>query len=186
MDDEQIVALFLARDETAIHHAAEVYGPRLRRLAERICGDAAAAEECVNDTWLDAWNAIPPHEPGAYLFAFLARITRLRAIDRRCSDARQSGGAELVPLTQELAACLPGGEDAAAAVDGLQLSSAVSAFLRTLPERQRNVFLRRYWYMDSIADIARRFSLREGTVKSVLFRTRNALKSYLIKEGYTP
>jgi len=186
VDDAQIVALFLARDESALRHAADAYGTRLRRLAERICGDADAAEECLNDAWLDAWNAIPPHEPRTYLFAFLARITRLRAIDRRRSDARQTGGAELVPLTAELAACLPGGEDAAAAADGLQLSRAVSAFLRTLPQQRRVIFLRRYWYMDSVAEIARRFSLREGTVKTILFRTRNALKSYLIKEGYTP
>ena len=184
MEDGKIVDLFLARDEAAIRAAAESYGPRLRRLAARICG-GDAAEECVNDAWLDAWNAIPPHEPRTYLFAFLARITRLRAIDRRRADERQTGGVDLVPLTQELAACLPGGEDAADAVDGALLSAAVSAFLRTIPEQRRNVFLRRYWYMDSVGDIARRFSLREGTVKTILFRTRNALKDYLIKEGYT-
>lgn len=180
LNDNEIVELFLARDESALAKTAEKYGKRLRALALHICGDMTAAEECENDTYLKAWNSIPPHEPRSYLFSFLAKITRCTALDRVKKDAR----ARFAELTEELENTLPSPDDVEGRLDGKLLSEAISAFLRTQSAEKRNIFLRRYWFTDSVAEIAKRFSISEGKVKSALFRTRNALQEYLKKEGF--
>ncbi|MDE6731938.1 MAG: RNA polymerase sigma factor [Oscillospiraceae bacterium] len=180
MEDDEIVELFLARDESALAKTAEKYGKRLRALALHICGDLSAAEECENDTYLKAWNSIPPHEPRNYLFSFLAKITRCTALDRVKKEARERTS----ELTEELENTLPSPNDVEKRLDGKLLSEAISAFLRTQSAEKRNIFLRRYWFTDSVSEIARRFSISEGKVKSVLFRTRNALQEYLKKEGF--
>ena len=170
MEDDAIVTLYWQRNEEALRASAEKYGARLRGLAQRILADAHDAEECENDTYLAAWNAIPPHEPRSYLFAFLARITRHLSLDRcRSRDREKRGGGRVDALTEELIQCLPGGERPEEALD---------------PEEKRNLFLRRYWYCDAISDIARRYSLSESKVKSSLARSRKALGEQLRREGY--
>lgn len=184
MEDERIVELFLARDEAALSQTAEKYGPKLRSLANNLLGDPQAAEECENDAYLQAWNAIPPHEPRTYLFPFLAKITRRLAIDLCRARHRKKRSAPLVQLTKELEQCIPDGDSAQNQAEGIFLAETVSRYLRTLPEEPRNMFIRRYWYMDSVAQIAQRFGAGQGKVKTSLYRTRNGLREYLSKEGY--
>ena len=185
MEDAEIVDLYLARDERALTETAARYGPRLRGLAGRILEDGAAAEECENDTYLEAWNSIPPHEPRGYLCAYLMRITRHLAIDRCRAQSRQKRACRLEALTEELADCLPSSEDVEGHLDAKQLGEAINAFLRALPEEKRNVFLRRYWYCDPVSEIARRFGYGESKVKTMLHRTRNELREHLEKEGFS-
>ena len=174
-----------ARCEEALRLSEEKYGSRLRGLALRILADAHDAEECENDTYLAAWNSIPPHEPRSYLFAFLARITRHLSLDRcRSRNREKRGGGAVAALTEELLQCLPGGETPEEALDLQTLGERISAFLQAQPAEKRNLFLRRYWYCDSILDIARRYGLSESKVKSSLSRSRKALREQLRKEGY--
>lgn len=183
MDDPKIVDLFLQRDEAAIFHAREKYGRRLRRLAYGIVQDTQAAEGCENDTYLAAWNAIPPHTPSAYLYAFLARITRRIALNCCRDRKRLKRSAHICTLSAEMAQCIPGADDVE--IDAVLLKDAINRFLAGLDAEKRNIFVRRYWYLDSIADIAHRFSLSESKVKTTLFRCRRQLRTQLEREGYT-
>lgn len=184
MEDGEIVDLFLTRNEAAISKTSEKYGKKLRSLAYKVCGNMTTAEECENDTYLKAWDSIPPHTPRTYFFSFLAKITRCIAIDCVKKETRQKRNVQLLELTQELENGIPSLNDVESQLDGKLLSETISGFLRTLTEEKRNIFLRRYWFMDSISDISERYSISEGKIKSVLFRTRNALHDYLIKEGF--
>ncbi len=186
MDDSRIVELFLSRDESAVSHAAGKYGTKLRTIANRILDDPAAAEECENDTYLAAWNLIPPNEPRTYLFSFLSRITRHIALDmirKRNSDKRSAVFCE---LTDEMAECLPadtpGVEDEVVAEE---LSALISAFLKTRSEEQRTVFVRRYWHFDTIEGIGKLTGFSKSKVKMMLSRRRRDLREVLRKEGYT-
>ena len=185
MDDAAIVELYLARDEAAIAETAEKYGAALRRIARGILHDAFAAEECENDAYLTAWNSIPPHEPRDYLFAFLGRIVRNISIDRcRKADAGKRKAAS-VELTKEMEECLSAGGDPAEAADAKALTAVINGFLADLPEEQRGIFLRRYWFFDATADIAARYGISRSKVKTTLFRLRKRLRAHLEKEGYT-
>lgn len=185
MEDTQIVELYLQRQEAAIACTAEKYGPRLRGVSMTIVQDAQTAEECENDTYLQAWNTIPPHAPRNYLFAFLARIIRHISIDRCRHRTRLRRSAYVQELSGELQCCIPGPDDTERRMDAIALGQIISAFLRTQPEQTRNVFIRRYWYMDDIAAIAHRFGMTQSKIKSMLFRSRNALRQHLEKEGFT-
>ena len=185
MEDTQIVELYLQRDEDAIAHTQTKYGTRLRQVSNTIVQDAQTAEECENDTYLQAWDTIPPHEPRTYLYPFLARITRHISIDRCRHRERLRRSAYVQELSGELQCCIPGPEDVERRMEAIALGQTISAFLRSQPEQMRNIFIRRYWYMDSITDIARRFGMTQSKIKSMLFRARNALRDYLEKEGYT-
>ena len=185
MEDEKIVALFLRRDESAITYTAEKYGGRLRALANNLLANSSDAEECENDAYLQAWAAIPPHEPWDYLFPFLAKITRRLAINVCRSRGRQKRSAPLTQLTNELEECIPSREDAQGQVDGIFLAEAVSIYLRTLSQDRRDMFIRRYWYLDSISSIADRFGASQSKVKTTLYRCRAGLRNYLSKEGYS-
>lgn len=184
MEDQQIVDLFLRREESAIAQTKELYGARLRQLSLGIVQDPETAEECENDTYLQAWQTIPPNEPRNYLFAFLARIIRHISIDRCRYQQRLCRSAYVQELSTELQACVPGGHDPAEQLNAKALGQAISDFLRQQPEEARNVFIRRYWYMDSVSEIAKRFCISQSKVKSMLFRSRNALRKYLEKEGF--
>lgn len=184
MDDERIVALFLRRDETALGLTAARYGMKLRAIAYNLLCDRGAAEECENDTYMQAWASIPPHEPWNYLFPFLAKITRRLAIGVARSRARQKRCAPIIELTEELEQCIPGPGDTPGQVDGAFLVELVGRYLRSLPEEQRNMFIRRYWYLDPVKDVAAFFGTSQGRVKTTLFRVRRGLREYLIKEGY--
>ena len=185
MDDHRIVELYLLRDETAIRQTSEKYGSRLRSLAYGIVDDRQTAEECENDTYMEAWNTIPPHEPGGYLYAFLARITRHISLNRCRDRSRLKRSALICELSAELEQCIPAPDDTECRINDMALSEAVNGFLGALSEEKRNIFVRRYWYLDSIADISKRFALSESKVKTTLFRCRNRLREHLIKEGYT-
>lgn len=185
MEDHQIVELYLQRNEAAIGYTARRYGARLRNVSYGIVRDHETAEECENDTYLHAWHTIPPNAPHNYLFAFLARIIRHISIDRCRYQQRLCRSAYVQELSAELQTCVPGQEDTEQRMEAIALGQIISAFLLTLPEEARNVFIRRYWYMDSIADIAHRFGMTQSKVKSMLFRSRNALRNHLEKEGYT-
>lgn len=185
MEDEQIVELYLRREESALARTAEKYGPRLRALAQNIVEDAPTAEECENDAYWEAWNAIPPHEPRDYLYPFLARITRHIALNRCRDRSRLKRDAKLAELSQELETCIPSPDDVEGHMDALELSEAVNGFLAGLSAEKRVLFLRRYWYLDSVSAIADRFHLSQSKVKTTLFRLRGQLRDYLIKEGYT-
>lgn len=184
MDDEKIVELFLERDEGAIAAASEKYGPAIRKIAFNILGDDGYAEECESDTFLAAWNSIPPHEPRGYLFSYLARIARSSATDRLRKQSAEKRNAQVSEFTLEMQECIPGPEDVWDKISGMELSKAISSFLQSQSKLKRGIFLRRYWYMDSIADIARRVGMSEGKVKTVLFRMRLKLREYLKKEGF--
>ena len=184
MDDDRIIDLFLARDEAAIKESAIKYGHALRRIANNILGDRETSAECENDTYFKAWESIPPNEPRHYLFAFLARIIRFTAINRLRENSRKTRDIVFVELSEEIETCLPAPGTVEDEVDGKELSRTVSAFLRDLNEEKRNIFIRRYWYMDSVKDIALYCHVTEGKVKSTLFRVRSDLRAYLEKEGY--
>lgn len=185
MNDDRIIELYLMRDEEAIKLTAEKYGSRLRSLAYGIVNNRQTAEECENDTYLKAWNAIPPHEPRGYLYAFLARITR--HVSLNCCRARDQlkRRAFICELSAEMEQCIPSPDDSEGLMDDAALRNAINGFLGKLSEEKRNIFVRRYWYLDSVADISKRFDLSESKVKTTLFRCRRELRDYLEKEGYT-
>ena len=183
MDDNAIIALYWAREERALEETSSKYGSFCRNIAYNILCNREDTEECVNDTWLRAWNAMPPQRP-AILSSFLGKITRNLPLDRvRVSHAGKRGGGQLPVALEELGDCIPaeGGIEEQVALK--ELSRAVDRFLRSLPEKECCVFLRRYWFVDSTREIALRYNMAEGSVKSTLHRTRQRLRVYLEKEG---
>ena len=185
MDDHRIVELYLLRDETAIEQTAEKFGSHLRSLAYGIVHDQQTAEECENDTYMEAWNIIPPHEPRSYLYAFLARITRHISLNCCRDSSRLKRSAFICELSAEMEQCIPAPDDVECRIDDITLSKEINGFLSKLDEEKRTIFIRRYWYLDSIADISRRFTMSESKVKTTLYRCRNQLREHLEKEGYT-
>ena len=176
MEDEKIVDLYLARDETAISRTAEKYGKALRRIAYRILESTESSEECENDTYWEAWKSIPPND--------LGKITRHLAIDTARKMSAQKRSASLCELTKEIEECISGPDDLSAGTDAGALAEILNCFLGQLKEDQRYIFVRRYWFFDSVQDIAKRTSFSQSKVKMTLHRTRNRLRDYLKKEGY--
>ena len=185
MEDSQIVELYLARSESAIAESQTKYGSRLRGVAQGIVQDLPTAQECENDVYLAAWDAIPPHTPRSYLFAFLARIARHIALNWCRSRHTLKRSAYVCQLSAEMEQCLPAPDTAACRLEELEFARVLNSFLAGLDSRRRCVFLRRYWYMDSVQDIAARYGMGESAVKSMLLRTRRALRTYLEQEGIT-
>ncbi len=184
MKDAEIVALFLKRNEDALRAVEEKYGEKLYRLACRILDDDEDAKECVNDTYLQAWNLIPPNEPYDCLEAFLSRITRNAAFDRYRAGKRQKRSAQIVSISEEIAECLPDTGSVEGDVVGKELFSIINKYLYSKPKAKRNIFIRRYYYLDTVAEISRRLGIGESKVKVELYRMRNELKKELNKEGY--
>ncbi len=183
MEDRTIVDLYWQRSERAVPETVAKYGLYCRAIAERILGSREDADECVNDTWLAAWNAIPPGRP-ALLRPYLAKIVRNLAFDRyRKVTAVKRGGGETALVLDELAECLADATDTEKAFEAEELGRAVRAFIRDLPEREGNVFLRRYFFNESAAEIAKRYGLSEANVRVLLSRTRAKLKARLTEEG---
>ncbi len=183
MEDSRIIDLYFARAEEAITQTEAKYGAYCRSIALNILKSREDSEECVSDTWLHAWNAMPPQRPGV-LSAFLGRITRNLSFDRyKAARAEKRGGGSLPLALEELSQCIAGRGGVDEALDGRELARCIDAFLRTLPERECSMFLRRYWFVDGIEAIALRFSVKPNTVKSILFRTREKLRAYLQQEG---
>lgn len=185
MEDSCIVQLYLDRDEAAISATSEKYGARLRRIAQGIVDDFTAAEACENDTYLEAWNLIPPNEPRTYLFAFLGRITRHLAIDECRRSGAQKRHARVLALSREMEECIPSRLRAEDAAEVSALAESLNGFLASCSREQRDVFVRRYWFFDSVPDIAKRYGYSASKVKTMLHRMRRDLAARLEKEGYT-
>lgn len=183
MEDSRIVALYWQRSEGAITETAKKYGGYCTAIARGVLNDPQDAEECVNDTWLRAWNAMPPKRPER-LAAFLGKITRNLSIDRLLHrSAQKRGGGEVQLALDELQDCLPGAGTVEAESDNRALAAALNSFLASLPQTTRILFLRRYWYLMPVNAIAAQMGMNENTAASTLRRTRIALKSYLEQEG---
>lgn len=181
MDDNQIIELYFARNEQAIRETEAKYGKLCFSVANRILENNEDSEECVNDTYLNAWNKIPPTRPN-HFSAFLCKITRLISLKKlEFSSALKRTSAVIVSF-EELEGVLQD-QKIAQATDAEDLGGLISAFLRREKEDARNIFLRKYFFCDSVSEIAERYRLNENTVKSMLFRTRNRLREYLRKEG---
>lgn len=181
MDDSKIIELFFARNEDAIKHTDDTYGRRLFHLADNIVHNDQDAEESVNDTYMKAWDTIPPQRP-EHFFAYIAKICRNFALKRIDWQKAKKRNAEVVTLTQEMENCIPDTYRDMEA-DTRELGRILDAFLRTLTPENQMVFLRRYWYVDTIAEIAVRYGISESAVQMRLNRTRSKLAMYLAKEG---
>ena len=183
MEDQQIIQLYWDRLEQAIVESERKYGSYCRSIARRILAVEEDAEECVNDTWLHAWNAMPPQRP-SILSAFFGKLARNLSLDRwRRNRAAKRGGSQVELALHELGDCLPAAGGPEQALDEKETGRVISQFLRTQPELDRALFIRRYWHLESMATLAQDFQLRESQVKSRLFRTRQRLKAALEKEG---
>ena len=184
MDDEKIIDLYWQRDENAIAQTDQKYGTYCRTIAHNILHDHEDSEECVNDTWLQAWESIPPAWPGV-LRLFLARITRNLSINRYYARSSQKrGGGQTALVLEELAECLADHSDVESTCEANELNECIRLFVRSLPEQEGNVFVRRYFFTDSVAEIARRYRLTENHVMVMLSRTRKKLRLHLEQEGY--
>ena len=184
MEDERIVALYWERSEDAIRQTQSKYDNYCMGIAGRILSNHEDARECVNDTYLAAWDAIPPQRP-AVLSTFLGKLTRRISIDRwRALTADKRGGSAVTVALEELEACIPGGTDPVKEVEAKELARVISGFLRTLPYIQRKVFLMRYFEMADLTQIQEEFQISNSKAKSMLHRTRKKLKTYLQEEGY--
>lgn len=183
MEDAKIIALFWERNEQAVKETDTAYGRRLFCLANRILGNHEDAEESVSDTYMETWNSIPPKKP-TYLYVYLAAICRNLSLDRLDWRMAAKRNAEVVALTQEMENCIPDRRQEAQ-FDRQELRRILEGFLDTLSKENRLIFLRRYLYADTVAEIAARYSISESKVKTQLHRTRKKLLAVLNKEGIT-
>ena len=183
MKDREIVRLFLRRDEAAIEQVQQAYELYCRSIVSRILRDETDVSECVNDVWLAAWNSIPPQRPN-HLAAYLGKITRNLALNRykRNSVAKRGSGQVEIALS-ELENCIPDNTDVERAAEDSLIASVINRFLYAHSLKTRNIFIRRYWYLCSIQDIAESYGMTESNVKVLLFRMRNELKKQLEREG---
>lgn len=184
MDDEKIVQLYFDRSEQAVEETASKYGSYCYSIAYNILDNNEDAQECVNDTYIDAWNSMPPHRP-SILATFLGKITRRISIDRwRRRNAVKRGGGQMPLVLEELDDCVAGEMSVEQELERRWLSELIDSFVRALPETEQKVFLCRYWYLDSVDQIGRRFGFSETKVRSMLFRTRGKLRDVLSREGF--
>ena len=186
MDDVQIIDLYNARDEKAITETESKYGKYCLSIARNILWNMQDCEECVSDTWLQAWNTIPPKQPSC-LRLFLGTITRNLSINRRKQNTRlkRGGNDQWLLALEEVGEFVPAADTVETAMEEQAFVEAVAGFLRALPERERSIFLRRYFYLESTPQLASFFHTTQGNVLRSLSRTRKKLKAYLEQEGYT-
>ncbi len=184
MDDREIILLYRNRDEQAIQATAAKYGAYCTSIAQNILGNPEDAEECVNETFWKTWESIPPHNP-AVLSAFLGKVTRNLSINRfRRSHAEKRGSGQLPLVLDELSGYVSDQGDVEQALDRKELINALNGFLSTLSPDKRSIFVCRYWYFDSIRQIALRFSMTENHVRVCLSRLRSRLRTYLSERGF--
>ncbi len=184
MDDNEIIGLYIARDEKAIAETSAKYGGYLKTVALNVTGDDADAEECVNDAYIQAWNSIPSDPPYGYLKIYLCRLARHAALDvcrKRSADKRS---AVITGITEELEQCVSDGSDAQTELESRELGKLINAFLKKQKPLYQAVFIRRYFQTESVADISKKLGLSQSKTKSIMFRMRNKLKEYLESEGY--
>ncbi len=183
MDDAKIIDLFWARNEDAIKQTNRKYRRMLYGIADSVLNDPRDCEEVLNDTYLRVWNTIPPERPECYP-AYLSKITRRLSIDvYRKHTAEKRIGSNYAVSIDELYECVSNGTTPESEIETELLAKHISSFLRALPERERNIFVQRYYYGDKLLDIAREQLISESNVKAILFRTRKKLKEYLSEEG---
>lgn len=184
MEDSKIVQLYWDRDEQAIPATSEKYGDYCASIARNILGNEEDAEECVNDTYLNAWNSMPLHRPRV-LSTFLGKITRNLSLNRyKHNTAGKRGGGELPAVLDELTELVSGRADVEQEFDCKELITAIDTFLDTLSPKKRSIFICRYWYTDSVSDIAARHGMKEGSVSMTLNRLRMKLHRYLWERGF--
>ncbi len=184
MEDAKIVQLYWDRNEQAIPETAGKYGSYCASIARNILGNAEDAEECVNDTYLHAWNAMPPHRP-KMLATFLGKLTRNLSLNRsQYNDAEKRGSGQSAAVLDELGELVSGGDEPEQEVDRRELIEAINTFLDELPHGKRRIFVCRYWYFDSVSEIAARFGLTENRVSVTLSRLRRKLHDYLSERGF--
>ena len=184
MEDSQIISLYWQRNADAIKETNIKYGSYCYAIAYNILCNAEDSEECVNDTWLSAWNAMPPQKP-CKLQMFLAKITRNLSFNRfHARSAQKRGGGEIILVLEELAECLAGDKNVEREYEAKELAQCIRLFIRALPEREGNVFVRRYFFTEPVWEIAKRYNLTENNVTVILSRTRKKLKKHLTKEGF--
>lgn len=181
MEDTKIIELYWMRNEDAIAETEAAYGRRLRRLANRILGNSEDAEESVSDTYMKTWETIPPKRP-TYFYAFIASICRHLSFHKVDWNQAAKRSAEVVTLTQEMELCIPD-TSRDREQEAREIGKVLNAFLEGLPQQTRMIFLRRYWHVDTIAEIAQRYGITESKVKMQLSRTRAKLCTYLEQEG---
>lgn len=183
MNDASITELFWKRDEQAISQAQAQYGKLCSKIANNILKQAEDAEECVSSAYLKVWESIPPNRPDN-LCAYICTIVKNLALKKLKYNSAEKRSVNLSVSLTELDECLPSSFNTESCVATEELSKAISDFLRTQNEQSRKIFVRRYWYTDSIDDIAELFGMKKKTVSTILFRTRKRLKQYLSKEGF--
>ena len=183
MDDLEIIELYFCRDEKALTETARKYGNYCYTVAFSVLNSMEDSKETVNDTYLELWNTIPPERP-TVLSAFISKITRRLAIGRwRKNTAVKRGGGEFEATLDELSECISNNANVEKIVEGKLIVSTINEFLKKLPDTERNVFICRYWYADSVKSVAKQFGFSESKVKSMLMRTRTKLKQKLAEEG---
>lgn len=184
MDDKEIIELYFARNETAIKETADKYGNYCTKIAKNIVNNDEDACECVNDTYLNTWEAIPPTRPSIFS-AFLAKITRNLAFNvYRRNHAMKRGGSEISLVLDELAECVSGKDNVEQEIEKKELVASINSFLKDLEPKKRNIFVCRYWYADNVNSIAKRYKMTESNVSVTLNRMRAKLKDYLVERGY--
>lgn len=183
MEDSEIIALYFSRDERAIKETADKYGKLLLKIAGNILCSGDDAEECVNDTYLKAWNVIPPKEPEC-LRSFIAKITRNNAINMlEKRTALKRGQGRMNTVLEELEECIPSDKTVEDGVDERELTELLNKFLKGLPKKTRVIFIKKYWGLYGVKDIAKEMKISESSVKTTLFRARQKLKELLTAEG---
>ena len=184
MEDSRIIELYWNRDQGAIAATSEKYGGYCRSIAMNILNNSEDAEECLSDTWLGAWNSIPPKRPSV-LRTFLGRVTRNLSFNRYKRDhAEKRGGGEMSAVLDELAECVSGEESFEHELSRKELINEINAFVGSLSAEKKGVFVARYWYADSISAIAKRFGMSENNVSVTLNRLRKQLRAHLSERGY--
>ena len=182
MEDEKIIDLFWQRQEEAISRTSEKYGKYCRSIAFNILRNTEDSRECENDTYMAVWNTIPPTKPNSF-FAFIGRITRNLAFNKYDYNRAQKRDAGMNLILEELEECVPVLGSVKESFEAKETAELINAFLHQMDETGRVVFVRRYWYSDSVSDIGKRMGMNESKVKSMLFRMRNKLKTHLEKGG---
>ena len=183
MEDTAILELYWARDEQAIAETQKSYGKYCYSIAYHILHDREDTEECLNDTWMRAWNAIPPKNRIVWSCFWELLPGTCRLIDGKAKNAQKRGNGIMDTTLDELAECIPAAHNTEEAVEAAELERSINAFLHTLSEQECNVFLRRYWFVEEYAEIAGRYGMNLNTVKTSLFRTRKKLQKYLEQQG---
>lgn len=183
-EDSRIIELYFERNESAVAETDKKYGAYCMTVSKNILGNEEDAKECLNDTYLAAWNSIPPKIPEK-LSLFLGKITRNLSLNRyRKNETKKRGGGTADIVFDEIGEIISGSENPEEKFERKEIIGAVNEFLRTLPEEKRSIFICRYWYFDSIEDIAARFGKKESGIYSSLERTRKNLRKYLSERGY--